>query len=471
MPPRRWAAVRIAAVGLVAALGLQFAVPAAADQLDDRKQELAGEMQTADTAMGESSKELQDAMARLETSQQELTTAEETLARTRGQVAAAQAEDARLAASLEAAQAELADAIAAVEAGERAVADQRAMIGDIAREQYQQQHNLMGMAVLVQQGSSAGLQTRIQLSTTLMDSNQAQLDRLNEMLETLEAAREAKAQAEARVSAEKDAAAQVLASLQQLESAEAEQKAALDAAVSANTSAQQEAQKQVAADEEAYEQLSSERDQVNAEIAARDEANRQAAEAKAEADRLAREAAAAQASADAAAAAKESESESSSEPESSSEVKATAGEKSDTSEATVSNKESSYGLIYPVDGPVTSQYGMRKHPITGVYKLHDGIDFGAGCGVPIRAVADGKVTERYYNAGYGNRLFLEHGTLSGKRTTTSYNHLSGYNVSVGEWVSQGDVIGYVGTTGYSTGCHLHFMVWRNGTLVNPAHVL
>lgn len=120
---------------------------------------------------------------------------------------------------------------------------------------------------------------------------------------------------------------------------------------------------------------------------------------------------------------------------------------------------------------LTSQYGMRVHPVTGVYKLHDGLDFAAGCGVPIKAVADGTVTQRYYNAGYGNRLFLDHGTVGAKRTTTSYNHLSRYAVSVGQKVEQGQVIGYVGTTGYSTGCHLHFMVWRNGQLVNPASVL
>lgn len=458
----------MAAVSIVAALGLGYAIPASADQLDDRKQELSSQIDTASSSMGESSQALQDAVARLETSQGQLSAAEATLARTRDEVAGAKAEDARLAASLVDAEAELATAEAAVAAGERAIAGQRAMIGGIAREQYQRQHNLMGVALLVGQGSSAGLQTRIQLSTTMMDTNQAQLDRLNEMQTTLETARAAKVEAQQKVAAQKDAAAQVLASLKELEAAEAQQQASVSAAVAANKSAQQAAQEQVDADKKAYEQLSTEREKVNADIVARDEAAAKAAEAKAEADRKAREAAAAQAAAEAAKAA--SAAKPAAPAVTSSNV--SAGTKTSSSAAKVTNRQSWAGLIMPVAGaPITSVYGMRVHPITKIYKLHDGTDFGAACGTPIRAVANGRVSQRYYNAGYGNRLFIDHGTLGGKRTTTAYNHLSRYNVSVGQTVKQGQVIGYVGTTGYSTGCHLHFMVWRNGQMVNPQTVL
>jgi murein DD-endopeptidase MepM/ murein hydrolase activator NlpD len=114
---------------------------------------------------------------------------------------------------------------------------------------------------------------------------------------------------------------------------------------------------------------------------------------------------------------------------------------------------------------------MRLHPILHIWKLHDGTDFGAGCGTPIHAAASGTVTEEYYNGGYGNRLFIDHGNVGGVFMTTSYNHMSGYAVKVGWHVTQGQVIGYVGTTGYSTGCHLHFMLWVNGTMVNPANYL
>lgn len=465
MPSRSRAATRLAAAGLVAVLGLAYAIPASADQLDARKQALTSQIDSANTSVTDSSQALQDALTKLQNSQSALATAQAALAETRGKVAAAQAEESRLAAALDAAKAQLAEATAAVEAGKQVIAQQRGMIGEIARDQYQQQGNLMGVAVLVQQGSTAGLQTRIQLSTTMMDTNQAQLDRLNQMQATLETAQANQAAIEARVAADEQAASQVLSSLQSLEAAAADQEATLAAAVAANQSAQQAAQAQVAADTQAYQQLSAERDKVNAEIAARDEAARKAAAAKAEAERVAREAAAAKAAAAAAAAsAAKTSAASGSNP--------VAAPKTNTSAATVSNKESWAGLVFPIPGaPITSPFGMRVHPITGVYKLHDGTDFGAGCGVPIQAAASGRVTERYYNAGYGNRLFIDDGTQGGARTVTSYNHLSRYNVSVGQWVRQGQVIGYVGETGYATGCHLHFMVWRNGQLVNPMTVL
>ena len=121
----------------------------------------------------------------------------------------------------------------------------------------------------------------------------------------------------------------------------------------------------------------------------------------------------------------------------------------------------------PVPGPITSPYGLRLHPVLGYWKLHDGTDFRGACGSVIRAPAAGRVAERYYNGGYGNRLMIDHGYVNGRYVTTGYNHAIRYSVSVGQRVSKGQVIGYVGTTGYSTGCHLHLMVWLNGGLTNP----
>ena len=114
---------------------------------------------------------------------------------------------------------------------------------------------------------------------------------------------------------------------------------------------------------------------------------------------------------------------------------------------------------------------MRFHPILRRWKLHDGTDFGAGCGTPIRAAASGRVISRYYNSGYGNRVLVSHGWMRGASTVTAYNHLSTYAVRSGERVSRGEIVGYVGSTGYSTGCHLHFMVYRNGGTVNPMNYL
>jgi murein DD-endopeptidase MepM/ murein hydrolase activator NlpD len=120
-----------------------------------------------------------------------------------------------------------------------------------------------------------------------------------------------------------------------------------------------------------------------------------------------------------------------------------------------------------VDTYITSPYGMRLHPIYRAWRLHDGTDFGAGCGRPVRAAANGRTIGRYYNVGYGKRVIIAHGYMRGASVTTTYNHLTRYSTHVGQRVRRGEIIGFVGTTGYSTGCHLHFMVFRNGRTVNP----
>lgn len=119
-------------------------------------------------------------------------------------------------------------------------------------------------------------------------------------------------------------------------------------------------------------------------------------------------------------------------------------------------------LSRPVDGYITSQFGYRIHPIYGSRRLHAGTDFGAACGTPVYAAANGTVVSAGWGGGYGNRIIISHG--GGLATT--YNHLSGYAVR-GGGVARGQLIGYVGTTGSSTGCHLHFEVRVNGTPVNP----
>jgi len=125
----------------------------------------------------------------------------------------------------------------------------------------------------------------------------------------------------------------------------------------------------------------------------------------------------------------------------------------------------------PVNAPITSPYGMRFHPILHVWKLHDGTDFGVACGTPIHSVAAGTVVSTYFNVGYGNRVIIDHGIIDGADMMTSYNHLTRYIVSPGQHVSAGQLIAYSGTTGWSTGCHLHFMVYKNGVTVNPIYYI
>ncbi|MGA8246679.1 MAG: peptidoglycan DD-metalloendopeptidase family protein [Nocardioides sp.] len=124
-------------------------------------------------------------------------------------------------------------------------------------------------------------------------------------------------------------------------------------------------------------------------------------------------------------------------------------------------------LMRPVNGPITSPYGYRMNPIGHYWGLHDGDDFGAPCGTPIWAAGNGRVMSEYYSSVWGNRLFLNLGLINGKNVTVIYNHLSAYRTSVGQSVSRGQVVGLIGTTGWSTGCHTHFTVMVNGVAVNP----
>ena len=125
------------------------------------------------------------------------------------------------------------------------------------------------------------------------------------------------------------------------------------------------------------------------------------------------------------------------------------------------------GFVRPVPGRVTSGFGMRYHPVLHTWKLHDGTDFGAGCGTPIRAPQAGRVVDASTSLGYGNRLVLDHGRIAGHQVRTGFNHATRYLVPVGRHVRQGEVIGYVGSTGFSTGCHLHLMLWVDGEVTNP----
>ena len=126
-------------------------------------------------------------------------------------------------------------------------------------------------------------------------------------------------------------------------------------------------------------------------------------------------------------------------------------------------------LSYPVNAPVSSPFGPRFDPIMQVWRLHAGIDFAVNCGSPVYAAAAGVVimtTPTSQSGGYGNRLVIDHGLQRGVDLTTTYNHLTSFVVTGGQ-VNRGQLVAYSGTTGYSTGCHLHFETRENGVPVDP----
>jgi murein DD-endopeptidase MepM/ murein hydrolase activator NlpD len=123
-------------------------------------------------------------------------------------------------------------------------------------------------------------------------------------------------------------------------------------------------------------------------------------------------------------------------------------------------------MAWPVAGRITSGFGVRAHPILRFARFHRGIDFGAGYGAPIVAASDGQVTAAGWSGGYGRQVRIAHGG----GIVTTYSHMSRTVAEPGSFVRQGQLIGYVGSSGLSTGPHLHYEVYRNGTPVNPLGV-
>ena len=131
------------------------------------------------------------------------------------------------------------------------------------------------------------------------------------------------------------------------------------------------------------------------------------------------------------------------------------------------------GFICPLKSytRISSEYGWRKNPVTGVNKLHAGTDFAAPAGTPIYAAASGYVqVAGWSSGGYGNYVIIYHGKMSdGNQYSTLYGHMRSVATSAGKYVQQGELIGYVGSTGNSTGNHLHLEVWKGGSKANAVN--
>ena len=128
-------------------------------------------------------------------------------------------------------------------------------------------------------------------------------------------------------------------------------------------------------------------------------------------------------------------------------------------------------FIKPISGRITSPFGWRTHPIFNSKSFHSGVDIGGQYNYAVRASNSGKCIYSGWYGGYGKVIILDHGKVNGQPVTTLYAHLNSTKVSVGEYVSKGQTVGYEGTTGYSTGPHLHFEVRVNGKPNNPLNYI
>jgi murein DD-endopeptidase MepM/ murein hydrolase activator NlpD len=427
-----------------------WSVAASAGPQDD-KRKVTSELDAAHSDLDESSATLVKTSNALTAAQAKLTAAKTNLAKVRGQLATARADDATAAADLTAADAAHTAADAAVTAAQGDVDRQRSEIGQFANATYQNS-NIDALSVVVGAQSTDDLLSAMQVISSVGDTQVSALANYTELRGRLAVKQESARAAADTASALRDKAATKLATTKALEKTAAAAETDIAGLVSARATAQRAAATARAVDLARISQLETERARIEKVLAAI--AAREAAAARAHAADLASEAAAA-AAANAADA----------------EAKAEAADDA-ADEADGTGPTSSGALFrHAANGPITSPFGMRFHPILHVWKLHDGTDFGVACGTPVRAARAGTVESTYYNAGYGNRVIISHGWLAGASMATSYNHLTRWVVHPGERVKAGQLIAYSGTTGYSTGCHLHFMVYRNGTAVNPEHYL
>ncbi|HMR50074.1 MAG TPA: peptidoglycan DD-metalloendopeptidase family protein [Arachnia sp.] len=431
----------LAAAGLALVLFGVSSPAALADDLDVRRDQLKGEIAEQAAVVDEASAEFDAAVAARDNAERELKDAQSELRRAEDKLAEAERLHRQRVEELAAAERALVKAKAEVAAAEKALQELNARIDGEIMVITQQNAPLLNLALLLTDVSAAQLNQRAQLGQTIFDSSALELDELERLRAELQ-----EAERRAQVAEEAAAAAKVAAEEQVAKADAARDEAAglrdqVAALLKKRQAAEADAAAQLELEEKRQAELEGERSEVERRIQARIEERRKADEARA---------------------AQASGSRGSSSGTSTSKTS-----KSSKTSTSSSGSSGSSTFIRPVSGRLTSSYGQRFHPVLKRWKLHDGTDFGAACGTEIKAAASGTVSERYYNAGYGNRLMIDHGRIDGAYVTTGYNHATKYVVSVGEHVSQGQTIGYVGSTGYSTGCHLHLMVWEDGSVVNP----
>lgn len=428
--PRRHAGRGVLALLATCALVVGLTSPVLADKKDDlerQKQGVNGKIDGAQKSLDSSSAAYAKAAKALEAAQSKLTSARATLGKTRGQLAVSQAEDARMQAELDRSQAALDKAVAELKSGERRLKASEDEVKAFTVQTVQEgDRGMRAFGELLGGENPSTFTDRMSLNASVGDAQVSRMQKLAAAKVILRLNRDKVQELRDKVAVAREAAAANLQRMTVLEAAAEAQATEVGQLVDARKAASGKARAAKAEDARILAAYEAERNRLNNQLAdlARRELERQRARER-------------------------------------------AGRGGSGNNGGLSGGDDSGVLSAPVNGPITSPYGMRVHPVTGVYKLHDGTDFGVGCGTPIHAAASGTIIQQYYNAGYGNRVILANGIKRGQSIVTTYNHLSGFARSTGARVSRGEVIGYVGSTGYSTGCHLHFMVIANGVTVNP----
>ncbi|MEN0071211.1 MAG: peptidoglycan DD-metalloendopeptidase family protein [Propionicimonas sp.] len=406
---RRW--FRLLIVGSIL-LGLFAAsAPAAsADSLQDQRDKVRKALAKTKSSISQAQDEVKAASASLEDSEAQLAKARQELSYVKGKLAKARAKDAEIAEKLKKAETELEKSEARVTQGEADLAEQERLIGDVARTAYQQQSNLVSLKVLLDSESVGEVADRVQWTELIFGNTAGEMDRLEQLQLELEQARAEREKARASVAEQRRQSKAQVAEVKQLADAAAAQEAEVAALVAENKRLRDTALHELEASKDEYDKLEKQEASITKKILA---------------------------------------------------------EIAKSKELKVNSK----GFIRPVKASPGSPFGMRYHPILHYWRMHWGLDFGAKCGAPLYAMADGKVAQVLKTSqsnGLGNWTVINYGKYKGANISSGYAHQSRIVVRAGQAVSQGQIVGYVGTTGLSTGCHLHLQIYKNGVRVNPA---
>lgn len=399
-------------VGIVAMLVVMSLVlggfsPAAAESLKSARDRVRKQMVTAKTDVAADKSALAKAAATLRASQNSLAAAQADLSQAETQLAAAQAADASLVAQVEAAQVAAAQALAAEQAASALVDRQRNVIATAVRAAYQQQNQLIGWSFVLGSETPREMASRLEFNQTMFDTTSTKYNRLSQLEAEAALATKAREATEATLAQRRKATAANVAATQALTAKADAGRAKVATLVAANAKLRAAAANELAASQAQYDALERQEAALSSQIA---------------------------------------------------------------------NDGTDYsnpgGFVRPVNASAGSGFGMRYHPILHYWRMHWGTDFGASCGTPIRAMANGKVVSAgWTSTGFGNYTVISYGRMYGANLSSGYAHQSRVIVKAGQHVTQGQIVGYVGTTGLSTGCHLHLQVYRNGTRVNPMKYL
>ncbi|WP_312179050.1 peptidoglycan DD-metalloendopeptidase family protein [Arthrobacter sp.] len=453
--PAKRAAATAAAMAL--ALVLAFNSTANADDLSDRKASLDAEQQRVQEEYEYLGEDIAKTVAQLNIYQnEELPAAQTVLADAEGRVSTASAKVGALTDRVALAQ-ETRNTIAAqIEEDKKALNETQKVIGQIASQAYKSGGVPSSLSLLFGADGADSLTDSMGMAGQALRGQNAAVERLSQQAATNVNSEARLSAVEDEISALKAQAEEALKAEQTARDEAAAEKAKVDGLIASAEALNSELEAQKPVVQAKLASIQSEQQAVQAEIAERQrillEEARRAEEARiAEANRLAAEEAARN------------------------------NQPAPPPQTSAPTNPSAFGLRHPVSAPISSGFGWRPTPPgtidfsgTGGY-LHSGIDFAAGCGAPVYAAAAGEVWRSDMGGnemiGTGNRVVINHGVIGTSALATNYYHMSSRAVSAGQRVNAGQLIGYVGTTGNSTGCHLHFETMLNGQLVNPMGLL